>query len=94
MALAASRAGDTADIRVATRGVFEFACPSGTFALGDLLGPKEAVSGTALENQTIKSVATANLALGRCVQTVATASTRVLLEIISTVLHAGPQAMA
>ena len=94
VALGASRAGDTAAIRVATRGVFEFACPSGTFALGDLLGPKEASSGTALENQTVKSVATANLALGRCMQAVTDASTRVLLEIVSTVLHGGPQVMA
>lgn len=94
VALAASRAGDTAAIRVATRGAFEFACPSGTFALGDLLGAKEAASGTALENQTVKSVATANLALGRCTQAVTTASTRVLLEIVSTMLHGGPQVMA
>ena len=94
VALGASRDGDTAAIRVATRGTFEFACPSGTYALGDLLGPKEATSGTALENQTLKGVATANLALGRCTQTVSEASTRVLLEIVSTVLHGGPQVMA
>jgi hypothetical protein len=94
VALAASRDGDTAAIRVATRGAFEFACPSGTFILGALLGPKEDAAGTALENQAVKSVATPNLALGRCTQAVTTASTRVLLEIVSTVLHGGPQVMA
>ena len=38
VAMQRSRAGDTVPIRVATTGVFEFDCPSGTFELGDLLG--------------------------------------------------------
>src|SRR3990167_2708815 len=38
VAMQRSRAGDTAPIRVATTGVFEFDCPSGSFELGDLVG--------------------------------------------------------
>ena len=33
-----SRSGETAPIRVATTGVFEFDCASGTFELGDMVG--------------------------------------------------------
>ena len=94
VAMQQSRDGDTADIRVATSGVFEFVCPSGTFELGDLLGVDEAASGTALEDQKVASVAGENLAVGRCAKRVATASTSVLVDIVSTVLHGGPQAMA
>src|SRR3972149_4143422 len=35
VAMQRSRAGETAPIRVAATGVFEFDCPSGTFEMGD-----------------------------------------------------------
>ena len=38
VAMQRSRSGDAAPIRVATTGVFEFDCASGTFELGDLVG--------------------------------------------------------
>jgi hypothetical protein len=38
VAMQRSRSGDTDTIRVATTGVFEFDCPSGTWGLGDLVG--------------------------------------------------------
>ena len=94
VALAASRAGDNAMIRVATRGVFELACPVGTYNLGDLLGLCEATPESTLDNQKVKSVATANLAIGRCTQAVPLPSARVQLEIVSTILHGGPQEKA
>ena len=94
VAMQRSADGDTDDIRGATTGVFEYVTPSGTFELGDLLGVDEAASGTALEDQQIDSVATANLAIGRCARRVATNDTKVLVSIQSTILYGGPQAAA
>jgi len=37
VAMERSRNGETLPIRVATTGVFAYACPSGTFELGDLI---------------------------------------------------------
>src|SRR5262245_15016311 len=54
VAMQRSRDGDTTPIRVATAGVFEFVCPSGTFEAGALLGASEAGSGTALEDQQVE----------------------------------------
>ncbi len=94
VAMQHSRSGDTAPIRVATTGVFEFTCPSGTFEVGALLGVDEAANGTELEDQKIASVATANLAVGRCAKRVGTADTKVLVDIVGTVSHGGPQTAA
>ena len=49
-------------IRVATTGVFEFDCPSGTFELGDLVGADENAAGNALLNQQVAKVAAARYA--------------------------------
>ena len=94
VAMQRSPSGDTSPIRVATTGVFEFACLSGTFEIGALLGVDEAASGTALENQVVAAVATPNLAIGRCAKRVNPADTKVLVDVVSTVSHGGPQAMA
>jgi hypothetical protein len=94
VALQQSRAGDTDPIRVATTGVFEFACASDTFEVGELIGVDEAASGTALEDQVVASVATPNLAVGRCAKRVPPADTRVLVDVVSTILYGGPQAAA
>ncbi len=83
VAMQRSRNGDTAPIRVATSGVFEFACPSGTFEVGDLVGASEAGSGTALEDQQVESVLRPELALGAVARRVATADTKVLIRIRS-----------
>lgn len=88
----ASASGDTDEIRVATAGVFEFACPAETRQLGQLIGVDEAASGTALEDQVVDNVATANLAIGSVAKTTTTAL--VLVDIVSTVMRGGPQAMA
>jgi hypothetical protein len=94
VAMQASPLESTAPIRVATSGVFEFDCLSATFEMGALLGAKEDALGTLLENQTVIGVATPNLAVGRCVKRVFPAGVKVLLEIVSTVVRGGPQAMA
>jgi hypothetical protein len=94
VAMQRSRNGDTAPIRVATTGVFEFVCPSGTFEVGALLGTSENSGGTLLENQQVEGVATANLAVGRCAKRLNPAGTRVLVDIVSTVMYGGPQVPA
>jgi hypothetical protein len=94
VAMQKSRSGDTTPIRVATTGVFEFVCPSGTFEVGALIGVDEAASGTALEDQQVAGVATVNLAIGRCAKRVNPADTKVLVDIVGTVLHGGPQPVA
>jgi hypothetical protein len=94
VAMQCSPAGSTEPIRVATSGVFELECLATTLEIGDLLGVDEDGTGTALENQVVAEVATANLAIGRCAKRVNPAGTRVLVEIVSTVLRGGPQAAA
>jgi hypothetical protein len=89
-----SRAGDTTPIRVATRGVFEFPCPSSTFEVGALIGASENGGGNALLNQQVEGVAAANLAIGRCAKRVNPAATTVLVDIVATISHGGPQTMA
>ena len=94
VAMQCSPDGSADPVRVATSGVFEFVCPSGTFDVGDLVGVDEAASGTALEDQVVASVATANLAVGRCARRVTPAATRVLVSIESTLMAGGVQAAA
>jgi hypothetical protein len=91
IAMQASRNGDTQPIRVATAGVFEFDCLSGTYEVGKLIGADENAGGTALEKQLVTPVATANLAIGRCAKRVSPAATRVLVDIVSTMQRGGPQ---
>jgi hypothetical protein len=93
VAMQASRNGDTQPIRVATSGVFEFDCLSGTYEVGKLIGADENAGGTALEKQIVTPVATANLAIGRCAKRVNPAATRVLVDVVSTVQRGGPQDM-
>ena len=94
VAMQRSPAGDTKPIRVATTVVFEYVCLSATFEVGALIGVDEASNGTQLEDQVVVSVATANLAVGRCAKRLNPASTRVLVEIVSTVSYGGPQVAA
>jgi len=89
VAMQRSRAGDTTPIRVATTGVFEFDCPSGTFELGDLVGTKENGIGDGLLDQQVTSVAVAANAIGRVAKREAAAASRVLVDIRSTVMTGG-----
>jgi hypothetical protein len=94
VAMQRSRAGETTPIRVATTGVFEFPCPSATFEVGALIGSSDNAGGTGLERQQVEGVATENLAVGRCAKRVNPAATAVLVDIVATVSHGGPQQMA
>ena len=89
VAMQRSRSGETAPIRVATTGVFEFDCPSGTFELGILMGVDENAGGTALLNQQAVSVAQANCAVGRVAKREAAATTSVLVDVRSMVMTGG-----
>ena len=93
VAMQASRAGDTQPIRVATAGVFEFDCLSTTLEVGDLLAPDENGAGIALLNQTVAKVTNANAAIGRCAKRLNPAGTRVLVDIVSSVVKGGTQAI-
>jgi hypothetical protein len=89
----ASRNGDTQPIRVATTGVFEFDCVSTTLEVGDILGPDENVAGTALLNGTVIKVSSANAAIGRCAKRLNPAGTHALVDIVSSMLKSGAQAV-
>ena len=95
VSMSRSRNGDTAPIDVATSGVFEFDSASASYALGALVGPAGTGAGDAVgvANQTVESVATANLAIGR-VAAATTSQTKVKVDIVSTVLRGGPMTMA
>ena len=94
VAMQSSPEGMESSIRVATSGVFEFDCLSMTANVGDLIGVDEDGGGTELLNQVVAKVATANLAIGRCAKALNSTGTRVLVEIVSTVMRGGPQVMA
>ncbi len=89
VAMQRSRAGDTAPVRVATTGVFEFDCPSATFELGDLVGADENAGGNALLDQQVAKVTASKYAIGRVAKRVASAATAVLVDIRSTVMTGG-----
>jgi len=89
VAMQRSRSGETAPIRVATTGVFEFDCPSGTFELGDMVGADGNVAGNGLLNQQAAKVAAAQYAIGRIAKRQAAATSSVLVDILSTVMTGG-----
>lgn len=89
VAMQRSRSGDTAPIRVATSGVFEFDCSSGTWELGATVG---GVGATTLADQTVKAAATTGAAIGVVVQREAVAVTNVRVAIKSNVAHLVPKA--
>jgi hypothetical protein len=88
-----SPAGSSDPIRVATTGVFEFDGASETFDVGDLIGGNDGGLGV-LDSQIVDGVAALNLAIGRCVKRVSPAGTKVLVDVVSTLLKGGPQAAA
>jgi hypothetical protein len=93
VAMQCSPEGATDPIRVATTGVFEFDCASATFDVGDLVGGQDGGTGE-LEDQMVDEVATPNLAVGRCMKRVSPAGTKVLVDVVSTLVKGGPQAAA
>ncbi len=86
---------DTDPIRVATSGVFEMACASATFNIGDLVGPDKDTGNLLLNQQVVAVGATGNeaKAVGRVAGYVNPANTQVLVSIVSTKLFGGTQAV-
>jgi hypothetical protein len=93
VAMQASPSGKSDPIRVATTGVFEFDCLSTTLEIGDLMGGDENAGGTALLNQTLVKVTNANAAVGRCAKRLNPAGTRVLVDVVSSAMKGGTQAV-
>ena len=89
VAMQRSRSGDTAPVRVATTGVFEFDCPSGTFELGDMVSADENAGGNALLDQQVAKVAASQYAIGRVAKREPSAATSVLVDVRSTVMTGG-----
>ena len=90
VAMQPSRSGYTGPIRVATTGVFEFDCPSGTFELGDLVGVDSFTHPRiCLANQQVAPVNDAKYAIARVAKRVAIPATSVLVAIRSTVMSGG-----
>ncbi len=95
VAMQQSRNGDTQDIRVATHGVFEFACASATFEVGARMGVDKNAGGTALLNQQVIGTSATNpeQSIGYCAKRVNPAGTSVLVDIVGTLTHSGPQSV-
>ena len=91
VAMQRSRSGETAPVRVATTGVFEFDCPDGAFELGDLVGIDENPAGNALPNQQVTKVADSRYAIGRIARREPALTTSVLVDVRSTVMTGGVQ---
>jgi hypothetical protein len=89
VAMQRSRSGDTAPIRVATTGVFEFDCASGTFELGDMIGADENAAHNGLLNQQVAKVTLSKYAVGRVAKRQSVAGTSVLVDVRSTVMTGG-----
>jgi hypothetical protein len=91
VAMQRSRAGDTAPIRVATTGVFEFDCVPDTFELGELVGPCKNKNDDALMNQQVVKVSArvSKLAIGRVARRSGTRTCTLLVDIRSTIMTGG-----
>lgn len=94
VAMQCSSAGETDPIRAATTGVFEYDCTLDTYNVGDLVGGCENAGGTALEDQKVADAASASAAIGRSVSRVSPASSRILIDVVSSVVKGGVQDIA
>lgn len=92
VAMQASPVGVSGPIRVATTGVFEFDCGSAAFEVGDMVGAAENGDGDGLLDQSVIAVTQVANAFGRCAKRVDPASTRVLVDVVSTLMTGGAYA--
>ena len=76
-------------LRVATGGVFRFACSAGTYTVGQYVGPAKQ-SGDLLENQTLAGVASEGLAIGKVVGGEGVNPGYIDVEILSRAFRAAP----
>ena len=87
-----SRSGDTDEIRVSTKGEFEFTCAAATFNTGDMVGACEQSGGTALENQKVVAVTEESKAIGVVAKDYSSNTATVLVRIRSTIMRDSIQA--
>ncbi len=87
-----SKTGETAELRTATRGEFEYPCDSTTWLIGQMVGAQENSGGTALEDQKVIVVTDESKAIGVVAKNYASATTKVLIRIRSTIMKEALQA--
>ena len=86
VAMQRSRLGEASPIRIATRGVFEFIGPRGSYQQGDLLGVGGSDSLALLQNQRVTHVEEAQYSIGRCARFAGSVSdTPMLVDIVGTI---------
>ena len=86
VAMQRSRSGDTAPIRVATTGVFEFDCPPGEFNLGDYITVRYE---DGYRNQEVCGAIIDLDAFARVARHTTAPDSTVLVDIVSTVMRGG-----
>lgn len=91
VAMDRSLSGETAEIRLAQAGVFEFTCTAAQFEVGDLVGMDDNATPDALESQKVIAVTDAARAIGRVAKRATSNVTTVLVEINATLRTGGPQ---
>ncbi len=92
VAMQRSRSGDTATVRIAATGVFEFDVLKGEcFELGDPIGVSccNHMGPTIPQSQQVTKVSNSRYAIGRVAKREASATTSVLVDIRSTVMTGG-----
>lgn len=82
VAMQHSDVGEVQPLRVAADGIFEFACPAGTYEVGDLVGGHPTAGGDGLLNQAVQRVARPELALGYVAQRASTPVTAVKVRLL------------
>ena len=91
VALEASPTGETADITIGTKGVYELECAAATFEVGDLVAPDDNATPDELLDQQIIGIGESDWgAIGRVVKRYGSNTTRVLVEIFQTSLNPTP----
>lgn len=95
VAMQASAAGETNEIRVATSGVFEFDQAAATVQVGARIGVDDNAGGDTMLNQQVIAVSESapEASIGRCARLASSAST-VLVALNSTIMNDGPQSVA
>lgn len=91
VAMQRSQTGETAPIRVATTGTFEYPCASAAFELGDFIGPDDNSVPDELENQKVIEVSDSARAFGYVAKREGSAVTTMLVQITSTIMAGGLQ---
>ncbi|MEN0109743.1 MAG: hypothetical protein AAF805_03375 [Planctomycetota bacterium] len=92
VAMQASPAGEASTVRIATTGVFEFEAAPSAYELGTELTAAAQATGNLLQDQRLAEAVGVSSAIGRCAKRTGAGTSRVLVDIVSTVMRGGPQA--